>query len=215
MSISRRALQLLSGNNDSTASKEAARPVIVELYHSFIRYKESIESKLTTFHALLIDIQAQKAGELSIRDQEYAVALRLRKDLLDLFVLVEGVGKRIKEDMAQDRLLQSKSGRLHEGVYAALIQFLQMHMFTLQLLPSPSTSTSKQKKKRASFSVQIDDVVGRALLDSITHMQAELDQISGSDEDGRESTLSTLMEHIEMLEEQLRDHLAVVGARRA
>ena len=162
----------------------------------------------------MIDIQAQKAGELSIRDQEYAVALRLRKDLLDLFVLVEGVGKRIKEDMAQDRLLQRRSGRLHEGVYAALIQFLQMHMFTLQLLPSPSTSTSK--KKRASFSVRLDDVVGRALLDSITHMQAELDQISGSDEEGGESTtISTLMEHIEMLEKQLRDHLALVGDRKS
>lgn len=132
----KRCEYLLSLCKDTWRVSESKQHPVIDLYDSFKRYKESINSNLVQFNALLFDLQSRP--EIHSQDQDFQASLKLRKTLLDSFSAVDTIAKTIKNlECRPHSMIQ----RFHQGVYLALLQYLQSHMFTLQLLPTPKRKT--------------------------------------------------------------------------
>ncbi len=127
----------------------------------------------------------------------------MRKDLLDLFAEVDQIGKKIIHD-GKNMSEGSLPRRLHESIYVSILNFLQMHMFTLQLLPS----ISRSKEHKLGTQIRLDDIQGQAILDSIRQLELDKDMIKKSIELGDKDAANVIDDQIKQLS-KLTNHLDI------
>ncbi|KAJ3268436.1 carboxypeptidase Y-deficient [Terramyces sp. JEL0728] len=167
-------------------ASQTTKPEIVTLYDSYKRYRTSLSSHLDTFHGFLYQLHSKK---VDMNDQDYQQALKLRKELLDIFSQVEQISKRIKALPTAN----AQTRKLQDNVHMAIIQYLQTHMFSLQQLPS--TSSSPQDP-----AIEYLDTEIIVVQDSIVQLKRQLqDAISRRKFEDAES----IRVHLSELEEQL------------
>lgn len=78
-----------------------------------------------------------------MNDEDYQIAVKRRQELLDCFADIDRISKKIKTSSSSSA---SGTRKLEDNIYFATIQFLQTHMFTLQLLPSPKQTSSTKSR---------------------------------------------------------------------
>ncbi|EGF79391.1 hypothetical protein BATDEDRAFT_25704 [Batrachochytrium dendrobatidis JAM81] len=118
----------LIGMRDNSQD-ESTTPQLVSLYQQIVRLRSLVQETLPKFNSLLVDLRSR--ASVSVEEQDYQIALRYRKQLLDYFTELERHAKQIKRLPTSSTMTL----RLHENVHQSAIQFLQANMLTLQLMP--------------------------------------------------------------------------------
>ncbi|KAJ3386085.1 carboxypeptidase Y-deficient [Lobulomyces angularis] len=118
----------------STRRKEAlkelvAKPVVVLLYQEMKQIKTVVEEKLPLFNNMLFDLRSKSV--IKPDDADYHSTARARKVLIDLLAQLDGLGKKVKNLPTESRSL----AKLHFNIYLSTVEFLQLHMLTLQMMP--------------------------------------------------------------------------------
>nr|KAJ3415039.1 carboxypeptidase Y-deficient [Polyrhizophydium stewartii] len=116
-------------------------PPIVSIHQHIVRLRIGALETLPKFNALLVDLRT-----ISLTDQDYQVALKLRKTLLDVFTEIERLGKQIKQLPTSN----ASTRRLQDNMHLAAVQFLQANMLTLQLMPSSRTEADAAASEAAA-----------------------------------------------------------------
>ncbi|KAJ3128841.1 carboxypeptidase Y-deficient [Nowakowskiella sp. JEL0407] len=121
-------------------------PPIVKIDQESARLRSAIEDVLPKFNSLLVSITSRK--NLTADHPEYIAAARHRKKLMDYFAELDKLGKRAKSIPSKSVYFQ----RFHKNYHLATVQYLQSHMFTIQLLPNVSSrlSTPTLPKKESN-----------------------------------------------------------------
>ncbi|KAL2911890.1 carboxypeptidase Y-deficient [Polyrhizophydium stewartii] len=119
-------------------------PPIVSIHQHIVRLRIGALETLPKFNALLVDLRQRRT--ISLTDQDYQVALKLRKTLLDVFTEIERLGKQIKQLPTSN----ASTRRLQDNMHLAAVQFLQANMLTLQLMPSSRTEADAAASEAAA-----------------------------------------------------------------
>ncbi|KAJ3250578.1 carboxypeptidase Y-deficient [Boothiomyces macroporosus] len=133
-----------------------------------------------------------ESKKVDMNDQDYQQALKLRKELLDIFAQVEQISKRIKSLPT----CNPQTRKLQDNVHLAIIQYLQTHMFSLQLLPNTSSQEPAVEYLDTEIIVIQDSIVQlkRQLQDSVSRRKFE-------DAESIRMQLSELEQQLEILME--------------
>jgi Rabenosyn Rab binding domain len=119
---------------------------------------------------------------ISFEDQDYKVALRIRKDLLDLFAALEHIASKLKS-----LPVTSTHARVASNMQSSIVQYLQTHMFTLRLLPNISTARVSIQNNEyvkvlemqiASTQQQIKDLTARRKFDDVRILNEALEELT-------------------------------------
>ncbi|TPX72131.1 hypothetical protein SpCBS45565_g00526 [Spizellomyces sp. 'palustris'] len=102
---------------------------IVKLYKMIAKYRGLVEETLPKFNNLLMSMANRPT--VDYEDRDYQMANRYRKNLLDYFSELDKLCKTVKSLPGSTPSVQ----RLHHNISLSVIQYLQSHMFTLQLMP--------------------------------------------------------------------------------
>ena len=114
-------------------------PPIVPLYQESLKIKTLILDTLPLFNQKLMDLYQNST--LNTQHPGYIMALETRKRLTLYFSELDKLGKRIKHSPTESLYYQ----KLQDNIYFSIIQFLQQHMFTLQLLPDGNNNKDKNQ----------------------------------------------------------------------
>ena len=143
-----------------TSWKDEPPSRLTDIYQKSNHVKTVIQDVLPKFNDLLLDLRSRQ--NLSIDDQNYQLALKYRKNLLDLFNELEGIGKVVKA--LGNRNANKSTRKLHDNIHIAIIQYLHENMLTLQLMPS----TMEQQATNATKS---ENVVFKSAQDEVVYLQ--------------------------------------------
>ncbi|KND00886.1 uncharacterized protein SPPG_09166 [Spizellomyces punctatus DAOM BR117] len=120
---------------------------IVKLYKMIAKYRGLVEETLPKFNNLLMSMANRPT--VDYEDRDYQMANRYRKNLLDYFSELDKLCKTVKSLPGSTPSVQ----RLHHNITLSVIQYLQSHMFTLQLMPKVN---KKGVESPAIASITID-----------------------------------------------------------
>jgi rabenosyn-5 len=160
--------------------------------------------RLPEFNNLLLSVQTQDPQVIAsspLVQETFRKAAALRKELLDLFAEFDSNSKRINALPAATPSHQ----RIHSNIFMSANQFLQNHMFTLQLLPkilpasssvnatplSASSTAGQQQRnseneqllnvlfeQKSQVELYIEDATKKRKFDDVRSLQMNLDEIN-------------------------------------
>ncbi|KAJ3169758.1 carboxypeptidase Y-deficient [Geranomyces variabilis] len=179
---------------DKRQDTTLATPV-VHAYRSLVKYRSQVDEMLPKFNALLMSM-ANRAV-VKYEDNDYQVASKYRKSLMEWFSELDKLGKRIKLQQAATGSSKptSTTVRLLSALHLAIITYLQTHMFTLQLMPKVSTAAAGSKPlpptpatrdpaqlavlkdQRALVQGFLDDALRRRRFEDAAALQESLDEL--------------------------------------
>jgi hypothetical protein len=131
-----------------------------------------------------------KQKNKKVQDQEYQVALNLRKQILDSFTEIDRAAKTIKGFEATGCLR-----KVYDNIFTSVLLYLQNHMFTLEVLPFQTND---------SVPVQIETQESLAIKESIKELHFSLEE---SVTKRRFEDAEEIRSHIKQLEYQLSKSL--------
>ncbi|KAI9207659.1 FYVE zinc finger-domain-containing protein [Polychytrium aggregatum] len=127
---------------------EEQTPPFVVVYQKIIKIRESIETILPRFQDVVMDLIERK--NLTLKDRDYLVAVKYKKDITDLFSQMDALGKRIKSFAAESSTQQ----RIHSNIQLSCTQYIQSNMYTLNLLPKLQSDTKGKEPNVDSIPIQ-------------------------------------------------------------
>jgi hypothetical protein len=133
---------------------------MIPFYEIIKRQQSSIQQTVERFRALVIDIQQKNK---TVKDQEYQVALGLRKQILDSFSEIDHAAKAIKRLEATGNVR-----KLYDNVFTSVLLYLQNHMFTLEALPFQTNEDV--------VPIQIETQESMAIKESIKELKISLEE---------------------------------------
>jgi hypothetical protein len=139
--------------------KDVPPPALFKLYdvilaphndQELVEYKRKALVLLPDFNNLLLKIRFMSrflifssSKAFTVSDDDYKIAIKLRQELLDCFADIDRISKKIKVSSSESI---TGTRKLEDNIYFSTIQFLQTHMFTLQLLPSPKQEDNTKSR---------------------------------------------------------------------
>jgi hypothetical protein len=160
---------------------------MIPYYEIIKRHQASIQQTIERFRILIVDIHQKNKGT---QDQEYQVALGLRKQILDSFFEMDRAAKAIKGFPGGGNVR-----KVYDSVFASVVLYLQNHMFTLEALPFPNSN---------DVPIQIETAEAMAIRESIQELESALDDCISK---RRLEDAEQIRRHIS----QLREELSKVG----
>jgi transcriptional regulator of aromatic amino acid metabolism len=132
---------------------------------------------------LIADIHEKNRNQ---EDQEYQVALGLRKQILESFFEMDRAAKAIKGFSATGNVR-----KLYDNVFTSVLLYLQSHMFTLEALPLPQTT---------DVPIQLETIESMAIRESIHELEFALEDCISK---RRFEDAEHIRKHIEQLQVEL------------
>ncbi|KAJ3160596.1 carboxypeptidase Y-deficient [Geranomyces michiganensis] len=170
---------------------------VVHAYRSLVKYRSQVDEMLPKFNALLMSMSNRSA--VRYEDNDYQIASKYRKSLMEWFSELDKLGKRIKAQQSATGPSKptSTTARLLSALHLAIITYLQTHMFTLQLMPKVSTAVAGSKPlpptpmssamdpaqlavlvdQRALVQGFLDDALRRRRFEDAAALQESLDEL--------------------------------------
>ncbi|KAJ3187860.1 carboxypeptidase Y-deficient [Gaertneriomyces sp. JEL0708] len=142
-------------------------PRVIAMYPSVTRYRTLIDENLPKFNNLLMSMAARDTVECE--DRDYQMATKLRQTLMDYFGELDKLGKTIRSFSSSTPDTQ----RLQRNVSLAIFNYLQNHMFTLQMMPKVGAQGVPANGHSVHTASQIE-----ALTQEIEIMEEQYSQVS-------------------------------------
>ncbi|KAJ3280227.1 carboxypeptidase Y-deficient [Borealophlyctis nickersoniae] len=118
------------------AQQLANVPQALKLHQSVTKYRALVDEVLPKYNNLLVGLRNR--ANISYEDRDYQMAARYRKVLMDYFAELDKLAKQLKTLHSPSPTLR----RIESAISTSIVQYLQIHMFTIQLLPKPVSSSS-------------------------------------------------------------------------
>ncbi|KAH6560835.1 hypothetical protein BASA50_007420 [Batrachochytrium salamandrivorans] len=150
---------------------------VVPLYQQVVRLRSLVQQTLPKFNGLLVELRTR--SKVSLQDQDYQIALKHRKQLLDYFTELERTAKQIKTLATPHAATQ----RLYSSIHQAAIQFLQANMLTLQLMPTTHEyrvdqhAMEENRVARKRFATHADEDEYALLGGTLTVLEEQVSQL--------------------------------------
>ncbi|KAJ3057232.1 carboxypeptidase Y-deficient [Rhizophlyctis rosea] len=177
-------------------------PPAIKLYQSAAKYRLLADETLPKYNSLIINLTNRET--ISLEDRDYQMAARYRKVLMDQFAELDKLGKHIKALPTNSPTLK----RVQANIAQATLQYLQTHMFTLQLMPKitraqDTTSAIAEEIKTLSLAdmTRLSDAK-----QELEILEQQADQVRGFLDDAvrrrRFEEVATLRESLREVEEE-------------
>jgi rabenosyn-5 len=144
-------------------------------YDTYIRYKNAIHGLLPQYNNLVSLIKAK--GVLDYRDQEYQLALKVRKEVMDMGVEIEQIAKKV----------QNLDGRLGSRVCMGMAMFLKETVGRMELMPLRSSDKERGKvpnpkrvgleESREMLKTMLGDAMARRKLEDAEAIKEQLQEL--------------------------------------
>lgn len=128
-----------------------------------MEHKKKALILLPDFNNLLVKLRYiirtlifSSSKSFTVNDDDYQTSIIRRQELLDCFADIDRISKQIKTSCASGSIPGTR--KLEDNIYFSTIQFLQTHMFTLQLLPSPKQKDTKSRVRSAQDQASVQSL---------------------------------------------------------
>lgn len=142
-------------------------------YDMYGRYKNAITNLQPSYAHLISRIKEKEL--IDYKDLEYQSALKIRKEVLDMGVLIENLAKKVK----------NMDGRVGFGVYLGMIGFVRETVGRMELLPMKKVEGYKTvnpqkaalEESRAMLRAMMEEAMGKRKLEDAEAIKNQLREV--------------------------------------
>ncbi|KAF9209548.1 carboxypeptidase Y-deficient, partial [Haplosporangium sp. Z 27] len=154
-------------------ASDRKRPnAVLKYYESLMRLKSRIDLALPRFQEMIVSL-GQKA-DINQDHQDYKLAARTRKELLDDFALFDSISKKIVKLPAHSQ----HQKQLHTNLYWWATQYLQTNMFPLSVIPKVFGNGGKEPKQLGTSSPALSSSPAPSICLPAADNEAEIESLA-------------------------------------